>query len=147
MPRRSRAIVVERIPGSPDVPLPERATAGSACFDLASAESVDLERSRVTLVRTGVKMRCPRGTFLEVRPRSGLASRGVLMMNAPGTIDSDYSGEVRVPLTYLFEGKYHVEVGDRIAQVRLVADDPGIFRSGPVDPVASRRGGFGSTGR
>lgn len=135
------------MPGAPDVPLPSRATPGSACFDLASAEAVELERGRVTLVRTGVKMRCPTGTFLEVRPRSGLSSRGVLMVNAPGTIDSDYSGEVRVPLTYLFEGPYRIEVGDRIGQVRLVSDEPAVFRAGKVEAVRSRGGGFGSTGR
>jgi len=139
--------VVERMPGAPEVALPVRATDGSACFDLASAESVELERGRVTLVRTGFKMHCPRGTFLEVRPRSGLASRGVLMVNAPGTIDSDYSGEVRVPLTYLFEGPYRIEVGDRIGQMRLVSDEAAVFRLGTVDPVRSRSGGFGSTGR
>lgn len=135
------------MPGAPEVPLPTRATGGSACFDLASAETVELERGRVTLVRTGLKMRCPRGTFLEVRPRSGLSTRGVLMANAPGTIDSDYSGEVRVPLTYLFEGSYRIEVGDRIGQIRLVSDEPAVFRAGKVDPVRSRAGGFGSTGR
>ena len=127
--------------------VPSRATAGSACFDLAAAESVDLERGRVTLVRTGFKMRCPPATFLEVRPRSGLATRGVLMANAPGTIDADYSGEVRVPLTYLGDGRYHIEVGDRIAQVRLVEDVPSSFELGSVTTVPSRRGGFGSTGR
>jgi dUTP pyrophosphatase len=147
VPRRTHTVVVERVPGAPEVPLPTRATRGSACFDLASAEAVDLERGRVTLVRTGLKVRCPEGTFLEVRPRSGLGSRGVLMANAPGTIDSDYSGEVRVPLTYLFDGKYRVEVGDRIGQVRLVSDEPSAFRSGKVDRLRSRKGGFGSTGR
>ncbi len=69
------------------------------------------------------------------------------MVNAPGTIDSDYSGEVRVPFTYLFEGPYRIEVGDRIGQVRLVSDEPVVFRPGKVDPVRSRAGGFGSTGR
>jgi dUTP pyrophosphatase len=69
------------------------------------------------------------------------------MVNAPGTIDSDYSGEVRVPLTYLFDGPYRIEVGDRIGQVRLVSDEPVVFRPGKVDPVRSRAGGFGSTGR
>jgi dUTP diphosphatase len=147
VPRRSRAIRVERVVGLPEVALPSRATDGSACFDLASAEAVELERGRVTLVRTGLRMRCPPGTFLEVRPRSGLGSRGVLMVNAPGTIDSDYSGEVRVPLTYLFEGRYRVEVGDRIGQVRLVSDEPASFRPGKVDALRSRNGGFGSTGR
>jgi len=132
---------------APPVPLPARATGGSACFDLASAETAELERGRVTLVRTGLRMRCPKGTFLEVRPRSGLASRGVLMVNAPGTIDSDYSGEVRVPLTFLFDGRYRIEVGDRIGQVRLVSDEPVEFRTGKVRTVRSRSGGFGSTGR
>jgi len=69
------------------------------------------------------------------------------MANAPGTIDSDYSGEVRVPLTYLFDGSYRIEAGDRIAQVRLVAETPASFRVGKVQPVGTRRGGFGSTGR
>ena len=69
------------------------------------------------------------------------------MVNAPGTIDSDYSGEVRVPLTYLFEGTYRIEVGDRIGQLRLVEDHPLTIEEGIVAPAASRAGGFGSTGR
>ncbi len=140
-------MVVERVAEAPEVALPARATGGSACFDLAAAEAVELERGRVTLVRTGLRMRCPAGTFLEVRPRSGLSSRGVLMVNAPGTIDGDYSGEVRVPLTFLFDGRYRIEIGDRIGQVRLVEDLPAAFRAGAVAPLASRNGGFGSTGR
>jgi len=147
VPGRARRIIVERLPDAPAIPLPTRATAGSACFDLAAAEVVELVRGRVTLVRTGLRVRCPKGTFLEVRPRSGLATRGVLMANAPGTIDADYSGEVRVPLTFLLDGAYRIEIGDRIAQVRLVDDLPASFRSGKVRPVDSRRGGFGSTGR
>ena len=127
--------------------MPARATDGSACFDLAAAEAVELERGKVTLVRTGLRLRCPAGTFLEVRPRSGLSSRGVLMVNAPGTIDADYSGEVKVPLTFLFDGSYPIHVGDRIGQVRLVEDVSVTFRPGSVRPVASRNGGFGSTGR
>jgi dUTP pyrophosphatase len=142
-----RRVVVERLPDAPPIPLPTRATEGSACFDLAAAEAADLERGRVTLVRTGLKVRCPEATFLEVRPRSGLASRGVLMVNAPGTIDADFSGEVRVPLTFLGEGRYRIEVGDRIAQVRLVEESPSAFELGRVEPVPSRQGGFGSTGR
>ena len=140
-------VIVERLPGLPPQPLPHRATAGSACFDLRCAEAVALERGRVVLVRTGLRMTAPRGTFLEVRPRSGLATKGVLMANAPGTIDRDYSGEVCVPLTYLFEGTYRIEVGDRIGQIRVVVDRPARFVLGRVRPSASRRGGFGSTGR
>jgi dUTP pyrophosphatase len=139
--------VVERVGEVPGTSLPVRATKGSACFDLAAAEEVELVRGRVTLVRTGLRVRCPPGTFLEVRPRSGLSSRGVLMVNAPGTIDRDYSGEVRVPLTYLFDESYHVQVGDRIGQVRLVEDLPTRFRAGTVRARPSRSGGFGSTGR
>jgi dUTP pyrophosphatase len=138
---------VERMPDLPHAPLPVRATEGSACFDLAAAEATVLERGSVSLVRTGWKMRCPEGTFLEVRPRSGLSTKGVLMVNAPGTIDRDYSGEVRVPLTYLFEGTYRIEVGDRIGQLRLVEDHATTFEPGAVALVASRAGGFGSTGR
>ncbi len=139
--------MVERLPDVPAVPLPARATEGSAAFDLAAAEAVVLERGHVTLVRTGLRMRCPPGTFLEVRPRSGLSTKGVLMVNAPGTIDSDYSGEVKVPLTYLFEGSYRIEVGDRIGQIRLVEDHAAEWIEGTVAPMASRAGGFGSTGR
>jgi dUTP pyrophosphatase len=144
---RARTVVVERLPEFPELPLPARATPGSAGFDLCAAEPAVLVRERVTLVRTGLTMRCPPGTFLEVRPRSGLGSRGVLMANAPGTIDRDYAGEIRVPLTYLFEGEYRIEAGDRIGQMRLVEDHPTRFRAGRVRWTGARKGGFGSTGR
>lgn len=147
MAPRVRTVVVERVAGMGHARVPARATAGSACFDLTAAEAADLVHGAVTLVRTGWKMRAPKGTFLEVRPRSGLASRGVFMVNAPGTIDRDYSGEIRIPLSYLFEGTYHIEAGDRIGQMRLVEELGARFRTGSVAPVASRRGGFGSTGR
>jgi dUTP pyrophosphatase len=139
--------VAERVEGAPAVPLPARATKGSACLDLAAAETVELRRGRVTLVRTGLRLRSPPGTFIEVRPRSGLATRGVLMVNAPGTIDRDFSGEVRVPMTFLADGVYRIETGDRIGQLRLVEDHAVRIRPGRVRPVASRQGGFGSTGR
>jgi dUTP pyrophosphatase len=92
-------------------------------------------------------MTAPPGTFLEVRPRSGLGSKGVVMTNAPGTIDRDYDGEVKVPMTFLFPGGYPIEVGDRIGQIRVVVDEPAEFRAGRVAASATRRGGFGSTGR
>ncbi len=147
VPSRPRGVTFERVADVPAVPLPARSTPGSAGLDLAAAEAVELVRGQIVLVRTGLRLRCPRGTFLEVRPRSGLSSKGVLMVNAPGTIDRDYAGEVRVPLTYLFDGRYRIEVGDRIAQVRLVEDLPTRVREGRVRPVAGRTGGFGSTGR
>jgi dUTP pyrophosphatase len=144
---RIRSVIVERVGEGSAVVLPTRATDGAACFDVRAAEPADLVRGRVDLVRTGLRMRSPPGTFLEMRPRSGLSSRGVLMVNSPGTIDRDYSGEVRVPLTYLFDGTYRIEAGDRIGQLRLVDDLPARFREGRVAPVPGRSGGFGSTGR
>lgn len=145
MAPRTPTVTLERV--DPAAIVPTRATRGSAAFDLASVESVDLAYGRVTLVRTGWRMRAPRGHFLEVRPRSGLSSKGVIVANAPGTIDRDYAGEVFVPLTYLFRGRYHIEAGDRIGQLRLVRDLAARFREGPVRPTSDRQGGFGSTGR
>jgi dUTP pyrophosphatase len=148
MVRTPRLVVnVERVEGPAPQPIPSRATKLSACFDLRAAEKVRLRAGRVVLVPTGLKLRAPPGFFIEVRPRSGLASRGVLMANAPGTIDRDYAGEIKVPLAFLGRGTYVIEAGDRIAQIRLAADPVTVFRAGRVRPVASRRGGFGSTGR
>ncbi len=147
MDERSFVVIVERLPEFPEVPLPRRATPGSACFDVHAAEAVVLRRGTVSRVRTGLRMRCPPNTFLEMRPRSGLATQGVLMANAPGTIDHDYSGEVQVPLTYLFDGEFALRAGDRIGQVRLVAEESTRFEVGKVTVVEGRNGGFGSTGR
>jgi dUTP pyrophosphatase len=147
MARRPHRISVERVDGLPEVPLPRKATDGAACLDLHAAAPAILRQGEVVRVRTGLRMRAPSGTFLEVRPRSGLASRGVLMVNAPGTIDADFSGEVEVPLTFLFAGEYRVEAGDRIGQVRLVEEHPSEVALGPVPKVRGRDGGFGSTGR
>ena len=147
MVRRASTITAERVEDALEVPLPRKATEGSACFDLHAAEPATLRRGRVTLVRTGLRLRAPPHTFLEVRPRSGLSTRGVVMVNAPGTIDRDYAGEVQVPLTYLFSGQFRIARFDRIAQVRVVPEVPSRISTGPVRPTGDRRGGFGSTGR
>jgi dUTP pyrophosphatase len=155
-PRRRRStirrisihsVLAEPVSGLAPPPLPSKATLGSACFDLHAAESATLKFGTVTLVRTGLRLRAPPGTFLEVRPRSGLSSRGVLMVNAPGTIDRDYAGEVKVPLTFLFPGEYQIQSGDRIGQVRVAKEYPTRFQTGTVRPSTERKGGFGSTGR
>jgi dUTP pyrophosphatase len=145
--RSTRQVVVEPVDDVPPVDWPSKATEGSACFDLRAAESVVLRKGRVTLVRTGLRMTAPAGTFLEVRPRSGLSTKGVLMVNAPGTIDRDYPGEIKVPLTYLLPGGYPIERGDRIGQIRLVEDLAVRFARGRVKASTARSGGFGSTGR
>jgi dUTP pyrophosphatase len=69
------------------------------------------------------------------------------MVNAPGTIDRDYAGEVKVPLTFLFPGEYQIQSGDRIGQVRVAKEYPTRFEAGTVRPSSDRKGGFGSTGR
>lgn len=143
----ARTVVVEPVDGFSGLSLPTRATPDSTGFDVRAAVSVELRYGKVTLVRTGFRMRAPKGTFLEVRPRSGLSTKGVVMVNAPGTIDRDYPGEVFVPLTFLFPGRYRIRAGDRIAQLRVVDDRPGSFRRGRVRPDGLRKGGFGSTGR
>ncbi|MGC2289943.1 MAG: dUTP diphosphatase [Thermoplasmata archaeon] len=141
------AVLAEPVAGVAPPPLPSKATLGSACFDLHAAEPAVLKFGSVTLVRTGLRLRAPPGTFLEVRPRSGLSSRGVLMVNAPGTIDRDYAGEVKVPLTFLFPGEFQIQSGDRIGQVRVAQEYPTRFEAGMVRPTTDRKGGFGSTGR
>lgn len=141
------AVLAEPVSGLQAPPLPSKATLGSACFDLHAAEAATLKHGAVTLVRTGLRLRAPPGTFLEVRPRSGLSSRGVLMVNAPGTIDRDYAGEVKVPLTFLFPGEFQIQNGDRIGQVRVAKEYPTRFKTGTVRPTTERKGGFGSTGR
>lgn len=146
MPRRGE-ILFEKVKDAPHAKLPIRATDESACLDLHSAEDTVLLPGQVTLVRTGLKMRPPRGTFLEVRPRSGLSSRGVIMVNAPGTIDRDYALEVKVPLALLFGESYPIRAGDRIAQVRVVPNPAPTARWGRVPTRGNRTGGFGSTGR
>jgi len=145
--RKTHAVLAEVVAGVDAPPLPSKATLGSACFDLHAAEPATLKYGAVTLVRTGLRLRAPPGTFLEVRPRSGLSTRGVLMVNAPGTIDRDFAGEVKVPLTFLFPGEYQIQPGDRIGQVRVAKDYPTRFESGTVRPSSDRKGGFGSTGR
>ena len=138
---------VEGVADLPGSPLPRRATPGSAGFDLSCAEDAKVETGRVTLVRTGLRFKPPRGCFLEIRPRSGLSSQGVVMVNAPGTIDADYALEVKVPLTLLFGPPRWIRRGERIAQMRLVEDLPTVFRPGEVRAEGARTGGFGSTGR
>lgn len=133
----------------PDAPLariPVKATEGSACYDIYAAEDAELLPGQVTLVRTGLKMRAPPGTFLEIRPRSGLSTRGVIMVNAPGTVDRDYPQEVKVPLGVLFGGARTLRAGERVAQLRVVPEASADFRWGRVEATTARKGGFGSTG-
>lgn len=141
---------IQRLPAARDLPLPAAASAGSAGVDLRAAIDGELELppGGRTLVPTGLVLEIPPGWEGQVRPRSGLALRhGIGVVNAPGTIDSDYRGEVGVILINLGDLPFRIQRGDRIAQLVL----------SPVERVeweemetleASERGegGFGSTG-
>jgi dUTP pyrophosphatase len=131
--------------------LPVRATGGAAGLDLCACldqELVLIPGARA-LVPTGIAIALPAGHEGQVRPRSGLAAKhGVTVLNAPGTIDEDYRGEVKVILVNLGEGPLTIHHGDRIAQLivapvaRLAVEEVG-----SLDATGRGDGGFGSTGR
>lgn len=138
-----------RLASNPDLPLPERATPHSAGFDLRSAEQdFVLEPGDIRIVGSGLAMELPPGLECQVRPRSGLAGRhGVTMPNAPGTIDPDYRGEVRVPLQNLGAEPVLIRRGDRIAQMVFARFEvPGVEEVRGLSATDRGSGGFGSTG-
>lgn len=113
-------VAVAREPGCEDLPLPTYETEHAAGMDLRAAvtKPITLDPGARALVPTGIRIALPFGTEAQVRPRSGLAIRdGISMVNAPGTIDADYRGEIRVILINLGENPFTVQRGDRIAQL------------------------------
>ncbi len=137
----------------PGAQLPRRASAEAAGFDLCAAlgEAVQLPPLGRTLVPTGVHLQLPRGTEAQVRPRSGLALKfGVTVLNSPGTIDSDYRGEVKVLLVNLSGESFAIEPGMRIAQLVFAAVLPveleALDSRDALDTTERAAGGFGSTG-
>jgi dUTP pyrophosphatase len=144
-------VLVRRLDNYPSAwPLPEYATAGSAAVDLRNAgPALELAPLGRVLVPTGLAIALPTGTEAQIRPRSGLALRhGISIINTPCTIDSDYRGEIRIPLIN-FDGETQVIAhGERIAQL-LVAEVSRIdWRPADELPESERgSGGFGSTGR
>jgi len=140
---------VLRLPNNPALPLPSRQTNGSAGFDLASAElDFVLAPGERRLVSTGLALEIPSGIEGQVRPRSGLALRhGITMPNAPGTIDSDYRGEVRVILQNSGAQPVTIARGDRIAQLVFARyETPELIDVAELETSTRGAGGFGSTG-
>ena len=140
---------VLRLPHNADLPLPSRRTSGSAGFDLASAEpDFVLAPGDRRLVATGLAVELPAGIEGQVRPRSGLALRhGVTMPNAPGTIDSDYRGELKVILQNGGTEPVTIARGDRIAQLVFARyETPELVDVAELAESARGGGGFGSTG-
>lgn len=148
----STAIAVRRLPHGADLPLPAYETAGAAGLDLRAAlgpgQSLTLAPSRHALVPTGLMLQLPEGFEGQVRPRSGLAARhAVTVLNAPGTIDSDYRGEVQVILINHGQGDVVIGHGDRIAQLVVApVTRAHLVESDRLDETARGSGGFGSTG-
>jgi dUTP diphosphatase len=144
------SIPIKRISGNEDIPLPTYETTGAAGMDVSAAieSTIRLEPGRTALVPCGFAIALPHGYEAQLRPRSGLASRsGLTLVNAPGTIDSDYRGEVQVALINLGSEVFEVTRGLRVAQM-VVAPVTRVEWNEVQDlqPTARNTGGFGHTG-
>jgi len=129
---------------------PRYASAGSVGADLRAHidNPVTLQPGGRALLPTGVKLGLPPGYEGQVRPRSGLAANyGLTVLNAPGTIDADYRGEIRVVLVNLGSEEYTIRRGDRIAQLVVAPVISADFTETDLDETARGAGGFGSSGR
>jgi dUTP pyrophosphatase len=141
---------VQRLPHAADLPLPSYATEGSAGLDLLAAvdTEIELKPGARALVPAGIAIALPPGFEAQVRPRSGLAvNHGLTVLNAPGTIDSDYRGEIKVPLINLGETPFRITRGTKIAQMVIARHETAHFEEVSELPASERgAGGFGSTG-
>jgi dUTP pyrophosphatase len=143
---------VARLAHAAGLPLPRYETAGAAGLDLLAANldnsPIVLERLSRALVPTGLVLQLPPGFEGQVRPRSGLALKhGVTVLNAPGTIDADYRGEVQVLLVNLGGGPFAITRGMRIAQLVVAPLTRVVLEESPaLDETSRAGGGFGSTG-
>ena len=142
-------IELKRLPHGEGLPLPAYATEGAAGMDVVSAEALTLAPGARAAVATGFAIAIPAGHEVQVRPRSGLALKhGVTCLNTPGTIDSDYRGEVKVILANLGQEPFAIARGDRIAQlVPAIVLRASIDEVDALEDTARGAGGFGSTGR
>jgi len=127
-------------------PAPEQATNGAAGLDIRAATSMTLKPGKVSMIPTGWGVELPLGYEMQVRPRSSMAKEGLIIPNSPGTIDSDYRGEICVLMMPLGNKSVTINAGDRIAQavVCAVADTYNVF--GELGKTRRGSGGFGSTG-
>jgi dUTP pyrophosphatase len=142
-------IELQRLPHGEGLPLPARATEHAAGLDVVAAEDLTLEPGQRHAVATGFAIAIPEDYEVQVRPRSGLALKhGITCLNTPGTIDSDYRGEVKVILANLGSEPFEVRRGERIAQLVPAPVLRANFREVQALSETTRgAGGFGSTGR
>lgn len=141
-------VLVKRLEHGAGLDLPVYATAGAAGMDVVSAEDVTIAPGARHAVATGLAMAIPPGFEVQVRPRSGLALKhGITVPNTPGTIDSDYRGELKVILINLGCEPFEIRRGDRVAQLVLApVVQAGWIEVEHLDETARGAGGFGSTG-
>lgn len=143
------AVQVKRLPHGEGLELPAYATSGAAGMDVLSAEDVTLIPGMRHAVATGLSMAIPDGYEIQVRPRSGLAFKyGITVPNTPGTIDSDYRGELKVLLINHGTEDFVITRGERVAQLVLAPVTQALWQEvETLDDTARGIGGFGSTGR
>lgn len=148
MPLPEIEIRLTRLPHGEGLPLPAYASAGAAGMDVVAAEALTLAPGARHAVATGFAIAIPEGFEVQVRPRSGLALKhGITCLNTPGTIDSDYRGEVKVILANLGDHPFPIARGDRIAQLVPAPVQRARFAEVTnLDETARGAGGFGSTG-
>jgi dUTP pyrophosphatase len=143
-------VLIQRLPHAKDLPLPAYATEGSAGFDLLAAvhSDIDLEKGARMAVPCGIAIALPQGFEAQVRPRSGLAlNHGVTVLNAPGTIDSDYRGEIKAIIINHGEATFRISRGMKIAQIIIARHETAELLEATTLPESARgEGGFGSTG-
>ncbi len=141
-------VAIKRLANGGGLPLPSYATDGAAGMDIVAAETLMLKPGRRHAVATGFAVAIPTGFEIQVRPRSGLAlNHGVTCLNTPGTIDSDYRGEVKIILANLGDEYFEVKRGERIAQLVLApVIKTGLQEVDDLDATPRGVGGFGSTG-
>jgi dUTP pyrophosphatase len=145
---RSRVVRIAR--AESDIEIPTYATEGSAGFDLRADECLEIAVGQTMTVPTGLHFEVPPGFELQIRPRSGFAASGNTIPNSPGTVDSDYRGEVKVLLHNGGTLPLVITRGDRIAQAVLAPVHRAQFEVVPLEqlsPTARGAGGFGSTGK
>ncbi|MGY6637987.1 MAG: dUTP diphosphatase [Erythrobacter sp.] len=142
------AVKVKRLPHGLDLPLPAYATAGAAGMDVVAAEDVVIAPGARYPVATGLALAIPQGFEIQVRPRSGLALKhGITVPNTPGTIDSDYRGELKVLLINHGVEPFAIQRGDRVAQLVLAPVVQAAWDEvESLDETLRGAGGFGSTG-
>lgn len=141
-------VQIKRLPNGAGLPLPAYATSGAAGMDIVSAEQVTIAPGARHAVATGLAVAIPEGFEIQVRPRSGLALKhGISVPNTPGTIDSDYRGELKVILVNLGHEPFAIAPGDRIAQLVLAPVVQAVWDEvADLDATERGEGGFGSTG-